>query len=74
MMVGMKLYTSTDAAAAARCTPRTILRVASRHGIGQYLGHVLVLTQADVRRLQKLIRSRAGNPTWNVLGKKSKIN
>lgn len=63
---------TSEAASRLNVSRRTIQRVAARHGIGSRVGPVLVLSESDVRRLDKLVQRRRGWPAGNQLWRKRK--
>lgn len=63
---------TNDAAARLSVSRRTIQRLSARHGLGRRVGHVLELSDADVRRLDKLVQRRRGWAKGNQLWRKRK--
>jgi hypothetical protein len=60
----MKLYDTAAVCDQLGCDKSTVSRWATRLGIGQVLGRARVFTAADVRRIKRAWRGRAGNPNF----------
>jgi hypothetical protein len=56
-----KLYTLAEAAKEIGCHKSTTMRKAEELGIGQRVGHYVLLTQYEVNRLAKRINPRPRN-------------
>ena len=66
---------ASDAARHLGCNRSTVSRAAKRLGVGTPLGTIILLTDAEVSRISKVIQEKAGNPNFvpgNHFGKPPK--
>lgn len=63
----MRIMTTVEAAAEMGTSPSSISRAAKRAGVGvrREDGRLVGISHADLKKVKKFLRFKAGNPLWS---------